>query len=480
MKKNSANPHFVFLIVLLLIDLILAVYATPVYQIGDAPAYIDMSKFFLGQNSMDFSHRSPLYPLFLAGIIKIFGEMTAIEIMVYIQYILVALTSWMLYKIFLPFFKSNKQAILIALLFNFSFSTIYFANIIITEILTVSIFVAGVMILIKIFKAGQLKEYFFLGIILGLLSLVRFNTVPVVLTFGVLIMIDLIRKKVVLKKWILSLAMIFIPFLIIINSLCAYNYYQHGFYNLFPTAGTSPLPRNVIVASINSGNTVSDNNKPLLEIFLNARNSYELQKKIELKGSLSRFDKLSVLNDLYDGYSIYIIAKPELRKYFNITEGDGEYEISIKAESFYREIYSQNQRFLNKCRFYSLLSSFRAAIGGGLPKEYGNKNLNILPNFSFYLYKAGMLIISLIFFFSFLFYIVRIIKNKFRFDMVLFSLYGLALSFWLINFIFITVNDANRFKFPAEPIIFGVFILSVDRGYKLIKKIVFTNKLNAN
>jgi 4-amino-4-deoxy-L-arabinose transferase-like glycosyltransferase len=480
MGTNKKNEDFIFLIILIIINLGLAIYATPITREGDAQDYINMTRYMWGDDVvMYYLRRSPLYPIILSVFIQIFNQDVAIEIIVIMQYLLVALTTWMVYKIFKQVFQINKLAIITALSFNFSFATIYYANIIQTEILTVFIFVLAVLILLRIYKTGKIKGYFILGLILGLLLLARYNTFPLVVTFGVLFSIDLFLKKCSIKKWTCSIGAYTISFLLVTNMWCIYNYKRYGYYDLFPNSSASFVSRNVIVSSIRSENVVTDENKPILKIFINARNYYYQQNTQLIKGSMAKLDKYEFLNSLYDGYSIYRIAVPELMMYYEIDSNKGTSELSNKLGSFYKEIASQNKSFLWKCRILSLLNSMRASSGGGLPKDYGSINLNILPSFVFILYKISIFLISCIFLISLIFYVIRIIINKFRFDIILLSLYVVVFSFWFMNVLFITANDANRFKFPSEPLIFGLAIFSINEGIKSLmgKYNFFRNKI---
>jgi hypothetical protein len=70
---------------------------------------------------------------------------------------------------------------------------------------------------------------------------------------------------------------------------------------------------------------------------------------------------------------------------------------------------------------------------------------------------------SLVVFVSFLFFIFNSIKAKFNPDITLLTLFFVVYSFWGINFMFFTVGDANRFKFPAEPLIIGLFVYYLDK-----------------
>jgi 4-amino-4-deoxy-L-arabinose transferase-like glycosyltransferase len=474
MKADIKDKNFVFLLILIIINLGLAIYATPITGIGDSQDYINMTRFLFGDDiSMLYLRRSPLYPIILSVFIGLFNKSIAIEIVVIFQYFLVALTTWMVFKIFKQVFQRIKLAIITALSFNFSFATIYYANIILTEILTVFIFLLVVTLLMWIYKTNKTKGYFALGFMIGLLLLARYNTFPLIITFGGLLLVDLFQKRVPIKKYAYAIGAYLISFTLVINIWCLYNYERYGFYDIFPNSGVSIVSRNILVASIRPENIVTEDNKPILDIFIDARKTHYQQETKLNKGSMMKADKYDFLNSLYAGYSIYQIAIPNLMTYYKLDTNKGTIELSSKLGGFFEEIASQNKFFFIKCRMFSLISSMRASAGGGLPEEYGSVNLNILPGFIFIFYKISIFIISLFFFISFIFYFIRIVWNRFRFDIIILSLYVIALSFWLTNVLFITANDANRFKFPAEPLIFGLFVFFVFEVYKFGKKVLF-------
>ena len=319
----------------------------------------------------------------------------------------------------------------------------------------------------KVYDQGQIIQFAALGSVVGLFSLARFNAVPLIVTFIILLPFVLKHQKAQAGRWVFSVGAFLIPYLLVINAWCLYNYYNNGFYGLFPRTGLE-VPRNVTVASIRPENTVSGANKPVLDIFVSARAEYLSSALPQIKGSFKEYDRFGILSGLYDGYAIYGLAAPKLRKFYNLPEQSGEYELSANLAGFYREIPAQNKAYISKFRFFSLLSSFRASSGGALPEKYGKINLNILPPFAFKVYKVGFLFISFSVFIAFFFFIGNGIKNAWHFDFTLLTMFLIVFSFWGINFVFVTENDANRYKFPAAPFIIGLFVYYVMRAANLI------------
>ena len=385
----------------------------------------------------------------------IFSQPLVFDIVVVMHYFLIGVTAWMIFSIFRPLFTGTGLPVLIALLFNLSLSTLFYANFMATEILTIFFLTSAVYWLLRIYEKLTYRDVIILSVFLALLSLARYNAIPLVVTFTLLLGYFLYRNRITLSKSVYYLVLFLVPYLLIINLWCLYNYKNNDFYGLFPR--TSGVPRNAVVSSIHPGNEVSEGYKPVLEIFLDAREQYFGQRPTRTRGSLAKFDVIGLLDDLYSGYPIYLIARSDLREHFGITEDEGEYEMGLALSGFYREIYDQNRAFMLKMRFTSFFSGFRAA-GTSLPVEYGSINTNVLPSFVFAMHKVGILFISVFVFCSVFVFLWETFRNKFRPNIYLLIFFAVVFSFWGINFYFITANDANRFTYPAEPFIFGLFV----------------------
>jgi len=470
---NRIYSHSNFLWFLILLNTGLAVYATPMFDFEDAGAYISFSHTFLGDGTGDnFAHRSPFYSIVLAGFTLLFRQPAVLyKVMIFFNYALVAATAWMVYLLFRRLFSTKKMAVLAALLFNISFATIFFANLLQTEILTVFFTVLAFTLLMKIHEKEGIGYIIIYSAAIGLLSLTHYNTVPLIFTFTILLCISLFQNKKTVRKWIVSLIAFLIPCFLIINAWCFYNQQHNGFYGLFPHSGGN-ISRNIIVASIRPEDKVSTGNQPLLDIFVKARATYLNAEEIRTKGSLSKFDKFDFLTDLFSGFEIYSVARPKLFDYFKLPGSSGEYELSLKLSGFYQEIAKQNQGFIQKFRFISLLNGFRASSKGSLPQKYGIINLNILPAFSFMIYSIAFILLSMVVFIAFFFFIWKGIKRKWHFDFIFLGMFLIIFSYWGINFVFITAGDANRFKFPAEPFILGLSLYYIAGVWNWVTKLV--------
>ena len=466
---------------LVIMNMLLAVYATPVIDTGDESVYIMLSKTFLGEaTSVDpnyLQYRSPLYSIIMAGFMLFFNPPFLYKVMVIFQYILVAVTAWMVYLIFKRLFLKKEWAMLAALLFNLSFSTIYYANVILTETLAAFLLVLSVNFLLKFDESRNLKWICALGVSFGLLSLARFNAIPLFTTFCILLAYILIKEKVPFKKLIVYMGTFVFSMGLIIGGWELFNYHHYGKSRFINNAevGVPKSPRKVIIASIRSGNTVSEKNKPLLDIFLKTRKEYLARETPFKKGSLMDLDKMDFLIDLYSGVKIYQLAKPALQSYLELAEKEGSSDIRPDLDEFLREIAAQNRWFLIKYKFLSFLNGLRPASGGSLSIEHGKSNLNILPSSAFVVFKLLFLFVSIFVFIAFLHLLYITIKTRSIPDVSLLVLFFIVMSFWLINFIYSTANDANRFKFPAEPLIIGLFVFYI---HKLIMRLAKTKHGN--
>ncbi len=464
MTRAFRSEIRLFISILVFVNLILAIWSVPVTDLSDESSYIMLSKAILGSEHANLAHRSPLYSIVVAGLMLVIQPPFLFKAVVFLQYAMVGIIAWLIFKIFRPLFAGNIPAMLIAILFNLSLSTLYYANIILTEILTAFLLVLSVYFLLQSSRQLTYKNLGLTGFMLGLLALARFNTIPIVVTFFLLLVYLLVKEKVSLLNSVKSFLVFSAPLFILVNLWCTYNYVNNGFYGLFPGSYRG-VPRNAVVASIRPGNEVSPENEPILRIFLKAAERNLETTPPGRKGSLAGVDKFKVLNDLYSGYQIYNFANNDLKAYFGLDAETGEYEMNSLLNAFYKEIMNQNKAFITKMRFVSFLSGFRAATSD-LPAGYGRINTNILPSWVFVVYKITMLFISVSVFFSVFLFVMKIIMRRWKINFTLLVFYAVVFSFWFINFYFVTVNDANRFKFPAEPFIIGLFVTQI---YSIIK-----------
>ncbi len=456
MRKWPFNSRFA--IVVFVLNFLLALYATPVIDHSDAPVYLAFSEALLGaETEVNYAHRSPFYAIVIAGIGLLIDSPYLHKAVVFFQYGLLAVTTLLLCRLFASILQGRWLPALGGLMFNLSLATIFFANIMMTEILTVFFLTLSVGLLFNAYERGRTQSYFWLGGVVGLLILTRFNTLPLLLTYVLLIGWVLYVQRQPLRQWAYSAVAFVLPLGFLLNAWCLYNLSHNNFYGLFPNVGQG-VPRNITIASIEESDVVSAENEPVFRIFLKARQSYYDNLPEEHKGSLASHDRFNILPGLYGGYTIYLYALPDLEDHFELQPGEGEYELAQKLGSFYQEIADQNSGFIFKYRIVSFFSSFRAAVSGTLPDHYGNINLNALPAFLIVLYKISFLLMSVIAFLAFFGFAGQALWQRQQPNFYLLVCFAMVFSFWGINLVFVTGADANRYKFPADPFIIVLFL----------------------
>lgn len=447
--------------------LLLALFFEPItWQAhGDAAAYIELAKQFLHTTTenIDLSHRQPLYSGILAIAIFIFGEDGFLYPVMYFQFFLVFISSILVYKIFARFRASIIFPMIVGIAYLVNFSTLYYGYNILSETISLFLFVLIIHLIFVFEEKNNLWILGLLGIMNGLMVLSRFNTIGV--PFISLFCISLIHYRnfnfTNFRVYIGYAIAYILPLLFVLNIWCCYNYFNRGFFGLFPSSNIEQ--RWAIPASINRNNVVSIEYKPILEIFLRAKEEY-FKVYFATNTSSGSLSDNKFLKQIYksispevNGYSLYKIAKKELLLNFKLRECPEDIaKLGSLLRPFYSEIKNQNTLILIKYRFFSFVSSFRAS-GTALPTKE-KINLNYLPSFVFKAYKIMFIGIALVSYILTGGYLVAIIWRKGV--GVKIGLFIISLFLWyfpLIHFYANVLGDATRFKFPAEPLIFGIF-----------------------
>jgi 4-amino-4-deoxy-L-arabinose transferase-like glycosyltransferase len=455
----------------LLLSFIPAFVFTPVTDAGDAGVYINYALKLAGDvNSQSYITRSPLYPLILAGLIKTAGLEALPGIVIVVQFFLNFLSSVLIFEIFKKI-MSLRSAVISAFIFYFNLSTIYYGYMILTETLSVFLFLLSVYILTLWIHNKNNLLTIYLGVLISLLILARFNTLPLIFTFLFLIMVIplIIKDKFHFLKSFRHLIQFLLPVALILNAYCYLNYRNHQFYGLFPNGGSPVITRNAVLATIDGDEKITEENQKVFELFLEGRRNYNSRKPVEKKGSLHGAAGSNIIDRLYSGYQIYLDAFPELCDLYDLDPLSPEPYLSEKLTPFYKEIISQNRADLWKMRFLSLANSFRSSSGIIIPGRE-SVNLNSLPGFIIVSYKLLMIICAVVLFLFSAIYLAKKIIDHQVVDTYLLSLILFFLSFYLINFIFGTAGDANRFKYPSEPLMIGLIVYLVEQSYDRIRE----------
>lgn len=465
-SRYGIDPYYLFIIAL--ICLLYALVFQPV-SMGDSSVYVTLAKQFLGTDTthVDLSNRSPFYSTILSIFIKIFGEKNFLFFVVYFQYLLIFVCGLLIYKIFDEIIENKYIPALTGFVFLFNISTITYGFIILTETLTLFLFLCITFITVKYSSTQNRKGFLFLlGFLTGLLILTRFNTllIPLCLIFCIVVVHFLEFKWKKIGTLLIHISLFLVPLVFILNIWCYRNYLEYNFYFLFPPAYGNQ--RFIEPALVNENTHVSSENEPLLKIFLRAKKKYLARKQAVKNDSLQKYIPIKVPHETTSGYKIYKIAMPELFKHFHI-EGAANpgFLLGEKLRGFFKEVAAQNKFKLFMLRVYSFINSFRASIAS-LPAKF-DVNLNILPPVFFTFYKVAFFILVVSFLIFTPFYLISALKNKkIRENYIQISLLVLIFYFPAINFLAATISDANRFKYPSEPLILGMLIYYIYYFFK--------------
>lgn len=508
--KSFAGVDIVYLIIIALVCLFYALLFRPVgvEAGGDTDNYITLAKQFLGTDSsqQDLSNRSPFYSVILAVFIKIFGEGNFLQFVFYFQCLLLFLSAALLYKIFnellnvslhpgrerkspgheefqssavesslLPRESKSSRYILllIGLMFLFNISTITYGFMILTETLTLFLFICTAYLIVRYPAVRRKKGVLVLaGLLTGLLILTRFNTLllPLCLIFCFFLAHYFESGWKKTGVLLVHISLFILPLLVVLNIWCYKNYRDYGFYSLFPPSYGSQ--RFLEPALVNEDTEVSPQYRQVLDIFLRAKEKILSKDPPLKKGSLLKYIPIKrLLYEINAGYKIYKEARSELLVLFQVENAaNPEFLLGRKLTGFYKEVAAQNKLKLFLFRVYSLLNSFRAGFVT-LPSR-ANINLNVLlPAFIFVLYKIMFLFLMVLFVPLTFFYLVHIIKGRrIKENYIQICLLVLIFYFPAINFLAVTIADATRFKYPAEPLIFGMLVYYVYYYSRLRRK----------
>jgi len=443
----------------------------PVYNYGDAPSYIEYARVIAEKADTGiYLHRSPLYPWLLSFIIMHLNIEKLASIVVFFQYILVFISGYLIFLIIKRHFANSWYPIVTTLLFYLNFSVIFYGYMLLTEILTLFLFI----LTIYLFDRGILKNsniyYIFSGVTAAFLCLCRFNTLPVILIFPVfLFLYSIVWIRNNLFSSILKALIFVIPVFIILNGYAYYNFQKNGFFGIFPSGGSMLVSRNALVSTIKGNEDVSDDSKPVLEIFANVAEQYRNREPETNKGSLQFSGREKILMKLYGGYMIYSLALPELCRYFDINPLKPEPEISKALNPFYKELRRINKKEVMELRFFSLLNSFRSSTSLVVTSEK-NINLNKLPAVIIKSYKILIFIFSFFVFTSSIIYLLICALKYIKPSPLVLLFIFLNTGFIAVNFFLAVAADSNRYKFPSEPLVFFLGIYFLNEIYMLGKK----------
>lgn len=479
MKENISKhkPEYF----LAFVTLILFFYFTPVLDEGDCADYLRYAEKFLGLNSILFPYRSPLYPLILAGLIKLFGYAALPNLVLAIQLFLIYCTSLLVRKTFSLVGLSEKKLNLILYLTFFNLSTLYYSFMFITEVLSWFLFTLSICFLLKAIVSGDNRYYAFAGLSTGITILSRYNLIPLLPLFFIIIIVRLfIQRKEpgmnFVKEIFLKPAVYGLPLLAVLLCWSFVNLNVNGNFGLFPGAGVSGgakkgtgvpfyVGRNALIATIDSSVKVSDENQRVLQIFLEAREKIQTKNRIDANSWMNILgeENKQTLASSFIGYKVYNEATLKLFDYYKINSAN-EALLNEKLGGFYDEVYQQTSGKVNLIRVVSVVYSLWVSSSLQNSPEKGDINFNVLPGFVITLHKLYWLLVMVSFVFVSTYLLIKLTSNvKEQSNFIIISLILVVDALLMTNVIFNTINDASRFKFPVEALVIGVLVFSIDR-----------------
>ena len=432
----------------------------------DSIEYINIAKDFLGQSECDKGNRSPLYIFLLAGLMKLFGEENYLTVTFFIQYAMIFVVSILVYKIFEKLTSNARLSFLTGILFLLNLSTNMYGYLILTETLTMLLFILLSYMIICL-PSMESKNYYcvILGSITALLILARYNIffIPFWVIVSIFFCQYFVVKNKSMRHFLTRTILFSVPLLVILNLWCFRNYDKFDFYFLFPTSGNA-ASRNAQLAVLNEESPVSERFVEVKRILLNSKKRVLSRKRETKKGSLFQYVDADFFYRIHSGYKIYINAEKDLFAYYHLNDQKkgARFWLAHELGPFYKELAQHNKLSLIPLRISSLLFSFKASTCS-LGSEV-DSNSNRFPSCVFLLYRLAFIVAMGIFLLLSCVYLIKIIKNKtISKNYVYLTLLWLIFYFPFINTFFITLMDAPRFKYPAEPLIIGLLVFYVAK-----------------
>ena len=452
--SNDYKHYFIFFVIILTYFILFQ----PVVH-GDSSSYLKLAKEFAGYPSNYYNgHRSPLYPLILSVFIRIFREENLLVTILIFQYFILFFSALLLYKITKKIIANSFLCFLTVLLFLINPSTIYYSYIILTETLTVFIFLLTIYFILNLINEHKIIHLLFSGISTGLLILARFNLLFLPFFILLIVILYLLKNnKFSIHNLFKSFLIYTLPLLFILNLWALKNYNTFGEYFLLPTGGVI-ISRNALLTTFDNNTKVDEKNKEIKEIFLASKNKI-LNENFKLNESsfLKYSNKLkNFVYRMNSGFMIYSDAVPEIKKHFVLNDSTNSIlTVDNRLSGFYNNILWDNKLKMIIPMSYSFLISFKPTPSS--PSL--NANIGKFTSKIWFLYKIVFIIFMFLFMYLTIIKLFRIIKNKSVLDNLnIMSITIVILYFPIVNFLFATMADANRFKFPAEPLIIMMLI----------------------
>ena len=454
---------------------------------GDYPAYLDLARqiFHLpGATENDLSHRSPLYSLLMGLFILLFGEAHYTVPLVLFQYGLVFLSSLLVYRIVLMLIGRDTAAFIAAFAGIVNLATIFFGYMILSETLALFLFTLLVWLLFYYVNGAGRMVIITAGLVTGLLILARFNMLGLPVVILVLLTIFFIfgKPRCGIRKIAVDLSLFVIGLCFVLNGWAFRNYLEYGRYELLPRHHLGV--RWAIPATISPSDTVSSEYQPVLDIFLQTRGELieKERSRVNRQSSLLENDFVRKVNDSFrpsvSGYLMYRDSEEELLRHYELAKNqEGLRLLNEKLKPFYGQIAAQHKSEISRFRIYSLLYTFKHIS----PTIAGEErlNLNKVPSPLLKAYKMLFIAVALFVYLASLLHTIYMLmrRKRIRAGLQWLMIYGLIWYFPVVNWYANVLGDANRFRYPTDMLLAGLFvsylyIAAALRGAGGIKRIM--------
>jgi len=435
---------------------------------GDYPAYLDLARqiFHLpGATENDLSHRSPLYSLLMGLFILLFGEAHYTLPLVLFQYGLVFLSSLLVYRIVLMLTGRDTAAFIAAFAGMVNLATVFFGYMILSETLALFLFTLSVWLLLNYVKGAGRTAIITAGLVTGLLILARFNMMgfPVVILVLLTIFFIFGEHRCGIRKAAADMSLFLVGLCLVLNGWAFRNYLENGRYELVPRHHLGA--RWAVPATISPSDTISSEYQPVLDIFLQTRGELldKERSRVNRQSSLLENDFIRRMNDSFrpsvSGYLMYRDSEEELLRYYGLAKNqEGLRLLNEKLKPFYGQIAAQHKSEISRFRIYSLLYTFKH-ISPTLAGE-DRLNLNKLPSPLLKAYKVLFIAVALLVYLVSLIHTVYLLlrRERIRAGLRWLMIYGLIWYFPVVNWYANVLGDANRFRYPADMLLTGLFV----------------------
>ncbi len=473
LKQIKMNGNILILCSYLLIGLVISLFVEVRILEGntDAPHYNNLAKNYAGitDDNIDIGQTSPLYPLFLALVIKIAGLNSYLDVVLRLQFVFLALVSYIMYilackslgnrvlaYVFGIFILLNPQLIQINAQYNSEPLGILIASI------------YGLLLYRFVTHSGpKIWNVILLGLTSGLLVLCRYNLLLIPIVTAIIILVEVIRTKDALRDQILYFSVwapvYLVSVLFILNFWCLRNLNKFGEYALFEMkGGGGAASRNAVLTILDENTNISPEYRQLKDIILNVNKPFEpdIENRTEGKQFLSQYWPESLYQFKYGqtGYMRYLRAEPELYKYFGIEPLSSNHPLlSEKLSPFYNDIYRNNRGEFMPLR---ILSAFYTLAPSNIKVIDKYKSVGRVLNSKFvqsaYVFSFGLVMVFFTLY-SLFFVLRRIFKNwKNTDDIQWYIIYisGIFYHFILLHAYKMSMKDSNRFKDCFLPLLF--------------------------